>query len=48
MRTSKIVVAALPVWLDQLITEDGGQHAFPSLTVQKTASFSLTFRPKSH
>jgi hypothetical protein len=31
-----------------LITEAEGQRAFPSLTAQKTASFSLGFRPKSH
>ena len=31
-----------------LITETEGQRAFPSLTAQKTASFSLGFRPKSH
>src|SRR4029077_20699425 len=31
-----------------LITEAEGQRAFPSLTAQKTASFCLGFRPKSH
>ncbi len=30
-----------------MITEAEGQRAFPSLTAQKTASFSLGFRPKS-
>jgi len=29
-----------------LITEADGQHAFPSVTAQKTASFSLSFRPQ--
>jgi hypothetical protein len=31
-----------------LITEADGQHAFPSVTAQKTASFSLSFRPQTH
>jgi len=30
-----------------LITKADGQLAFPSLTAQKTASFSLGFRPQS-
>src|SRR5208283_5354531 len=31
-----------------LITEADGQHAFPLVTAQKPASFSLSFRPQSH
>jgi hypothetical protein len=30
-----------------LITKADGQQAFPSVTAQKTASFSLSFRPQS-
>ena len=31
-----------------VITKADGQQAFPSVTAQKTASFSLSFRPQSH
>jgi hypothetical protein len=36
------------IYLPGLITEAEGQHAFPSVSAQKTASCSLSFRSQSH